>query len=378
MLPPLNLSIMSNSHGVNTPTGYDENGNLIYETNYINGKDASREANQQMLTNAVNMRMAWQENQWNLEQWNRENEYNSPSSKLQRLKDAGLNPAFYDLEGVANASQLTSANLANQQSPQYIPPSQTFGNIMGGISSAIDSSLAPGKLAVEAMKTDAEIKKLQTSAGVDRATVDQIAETLKLTRKQAEEIDSKIRLNNATIDLTSQKVKESIQSVGESKTRAMLNETMDKYYFTKAKNESAATQKQLQLSDKQMEQIDSVIRKTAEETLLTGEKITSERLDQFAKDIELVYKEAGLQNQYDKDRASIIDICYGKLAPLYNFVWRTVANDDHNGVNDESHVVSKGVNKGAEAINRGTDASGNNQVGSFLKRANTSTSNPNL
>ena len=43
------------------------------------------------MTNRANERMQQQQNAWNLEQWNRNNEYNSPAAQLQRMKAAGLN-----------------------------------------------------------------------------------------------------------------------------------------------------------------------------------------------------------------------------------------------------------------------------------------------
>lgn len=53
------------------------------------------------MTNQANERMQQQQNAWNLEQWHRNNEYNSPSAQLQRMKAAGLNP---DLMYGQNAS----------------------------------------------------------------------------------------------------------------------------------------------------------------------------------------------------------------------------------------------------------------------------------
>lgn len=43
-------------------------------------------------TNAANLELAKYQNDWNLQQWNRENEYNSPLEQMKRLEAAGLNP----------------------------------------------------------------------------------------------------------------------------------------------------------------------------------------------------------------------------------------------------------------------------------------------
>ena len=44
------------------------------------------------MTNRANERMQQEQNKWNLEQWERNNEYNSPAAQMQRLKAAGINP----------------------------------------------------------------------------------------------------------------------------------------------------------------------------------------------------------------------------------------------------------------------------------------------
>lgn len=73
--------------------------------NYIGVKD----------TNKTNRELAENQNQWNLEQWSRENYYNRPINQLKRYQEAGLNPllAMADIEP-GQAPQLQSAPLANQ------------------------------------------------------------------------------------------------------------------------------------------------------------------------------------------------------------------------------------------------------------------------
>ena len=39
-----------------------------------------------------NLNLAKMQNQWNIDQWNRENDYNTPLAQGQRYKEAGLNP----------------------------------------------------------------------------------------------------------------------------------------------------------------------------------------------------------------------------------------------------------------------------------------------
>lgn len=87
----------------------------------------------------------WQEtmmdkqNAWNLEQWNRENEYNSPVAKAERLKQAGINPAF-GLGDANTAGSVTSASAGSSPTPQTTAPTLQSGagvsalDVIGGIS----------------------------------------------------------------------------------------------------------------------------------------------------------------------------------------------------------------------------------------------------
>lgn len=57
------------------------------------------------------------QNEWSLNMWNAQNEYNSPEQQLQRLRDAGLNPMFYGLDGTS-ADGLVSATNNGVTAPQ--------------------------------------------------------------------------------------------------------------------------------------------------------------------------------------------------------------------------------------------------------------------
>lgn len=86
-------------------------------------------------TNALNRELAYQQNEWNLQQWNRQNEYNSPSAQKQRYIDAGINP-YFALGNISSGNAegtLSSADLANQQpvtSPLQGQSGVIFGNAL--------------------------------------------------------------------------------------------------------------------------------------------------------------------------------------------------------------------------------------------------------
>lgn len=81
------------------------------------------------MTNQANERMQQQQNAWNLEQWNRNNEYNSPAAQLQRMKAAGLNPDLMygqNASGAAgnSASPATGTNPIPKQ-PFFLDPTMS-------------------------------------------------------------------------------------------------------------------------------------------------------------------------------------------------------------------------------------------------------------
>lgn len=94
-------------------------------------------------TNEANARLAQKQNDWNLEQWNRENAYNTPEQQRLRYEQAGINP-YFALGNIqsGNADSLMSVDLANQQ-PVTSDLQGQSGQIMGNaISRAVDSGVS--------------------------------------------------------------------------------------------------------------------------------------------------------------------------------------------------------------------------------------------
>lgn len=94
-------------------------------------------------TNEANARLAQRQNDWNLEQWNRENAYNTPEAQRARYEAAGINP-YFALGNIqsGNADSLMSADLANQQ-PVVSDLQGQSGQIMGNaISRAADTGVS--------------------------------------------------------------------------------------------------------------------------------------------------------------------------------------------------------------------------------------------
>lgn len=86
----------------------------------ILGSSAQRRSDRR--NNRANMRLAEYAYSKDLEMWNRQNQYNSPSSQMGRFKEAGLNPNLIYGQGTpGNATQLPQYQAPQYQSTPTVP-----------------------------------------------------------------------------------------------------------------------------------------------------------------------------------------------------------------------------------------------------------------
>ncbi len=120
-------------------------------------------AQSQQRANAMNMKIAKYQNAWNLEQWNRENEYNLPTAQMARLKAAGLNPNLVYGSGGASttAAQSPRAAAANYQAIDYGLDNQG--------QQAVNTYMAYQNFLLQKSHVDAQNNVLQAQADAVRA-----------------------------------------------------------------------------------------------------------------------------------------------------------------------------------------------------------------
>lgn len=120
------------------------------------------------------------QNIWNLEQWNRENEYNSASAQRERLEAAGLNPYLMMSGGSAgSASSLQSSEVGEGPTPTAEPVQQTpfYPNVdLSGVAEAINSYFVNQKISSETVGQNTQ-NRLDQIYG-DRAREASIASTI--------------------------------------------------------------------------------------------------------------------------------------------------------------------------------------------------------
>lgn len=98
---------------------------------------------QQRRQNKLNQEMAKYQNTLNLEQWNRENEYNTPVAQMQRLKDAGVNPRIWWSNG-SNSSA---------SSPTLSAPEQQYNAVGGQLAHSLSDAFGSAVNTVNQMNS---------------------------------------------------------------------------------------------------------------------------------------------------------------------------------------------------------------------------------
>ena len=102
-----------------------------------------------------NLMLAEKQNRWNLEQWQRNNDYNSPSAVMSRLREVGVNPHMYyskgnAMGGVSNAShEMTSGAPSSPVDTSGLLQQRTYGD-------AVQKAMEQSLLAASVRKTNAE------------------------------------------------------------------------------------------------------------------------------------------------------------------------------------------------------------------------------
>lgn len=83
--------------------------------NLFQSDAASKQREENEKNRQHNLMLAQMQNQWNVDQWNRENAYNNPSAVRQRLKAAGLNPDLMYSNGAGSMSAAQSPAMSAGQ-----------------------------------------------------------------------------------------------------------------------------------------------------------------------------------------------------------------------------------------------------------------------
>lgn len=147
-------------------------GTLAQNRNISKQIAAQKEENAKM--REYNLKLAKLQNQWNIDQWNRENEYNTPAAMMARLKSGGLNPDLMYQNGTsgltaASSPSMTAGAPATPQDFSALGQKRTVGDAMR---QGLQDSLVGAQ--IDVMKSEA--RKNNADAGGQEITNESLAE----------------------------------------------------------------------------------------------------------------------------------------------------------------------------------------------------------
>lgn len=160
--------------------------------NRKNRKFAKQQAEEQR---AYSTEMWEKQNIWNKDMWEATNEYNSPTEQMKRMRDAGLNPLYYGLDG-SSANGLEAAQPLGYEQAKSQPT-------VNPMSAAINGGTQVASMIKDLQLKDAQIDKLKEDTkgvGLDN----EFKEKTMSARVEAERLHNdltKEQVNNARQDL---------------------------------------------------------------------------------------------------------------------------------------------------------------------------------
>lgn len=180
-------------------------------------KQIAAQAAENQKMREYNLNLAKMQNQWNIDQWNRENEYNAPKAQMQRLAAAGLNPDLFYQNGVsgmtaASSPSMTTGAPATPQDMSALGQKKTVGQAMQeGLQGAmLGAQLDLLRSQIRKNDADAAGSEInnQTLGAMNEAELQQYADSHNLNKQQFENLKQTNLLLQQQVSLTTEQVKQ--------------------------------------------------------------------------------------------------------------------------------------------------------------------------
>lgn len=183
---------------------------------------AQQEENQK--NREYNLMLARTQNQWNIEQWQRENDYNSPTAQMSRFRAAGLNPnlIYGQSNPAASSPTLTSGAASSPTDMSAIGNKRNFGQAMQEM-----LNMEMQKAQIEAIKAGTEKTKEDTknvTASTEALTIDNLYRAIK--HQQDIKIgDMNLKIGDSTLKLNDNQLAQGV------KTLEIMDKTLEEYSY---------------------------------------------------------------------------------------------------------------------------------------------------
>lgn len=304
--------------------------------NKIVDKQIAAQREENRLNRYYNQMLARQQNEWNLQQWNRENAYNSPLAQMYRLRQAGLNPDLMYGQGTtgnsAGSPEMTSGAPSEPQDMASLLSKRSLGQTLSmSIEREQQRRMNEAQIkAIEANtnKTNAETTGINLDNFVKNGTKEYMIQIAGVNVTNAQKSG---QLTDAQRQAVYQGIEESKQKIDESKaTVDQIRALIDKLDFDKQQDAKRLILEEIKNNAEVRELYSRVNLNDSQTKLneneldelvatfyfrLTGLTLDNEekrgRIGVLAKEAEKLYTEIQRNNfdlQYDKDYKLIFDI----------------------------------------------------------------------
>ena len=300
-----------------------------------------------------NLMLAEKQNRWNLEQWQRNNDYNTPSAVMSRLREAGVNPHMYYSKGNAMGGVSTTSPEMTAGAPSS--PIDTSGLLQQRTyGDAVQRAMEQSLLAASVRKTNAEAGLVDQK----RETEEYNTDIFKSDAAFRDALNSSsLRLTGMEIELKGSQRKLTDGQVGMLRYEAaLLQKQMDKIDMENKQMEaniSLLSEQQKYIALKQVlesEHVEAMCKQLASQTALNYRQAQDIAATQAARILCLKVSAEKMQNEA---YSVAWDTKIKHLELDLNsdmFEWRKTMEKAHD-VADLTATVSQEINRWTETVN---------------------------
>lgn len=210
-------------------------------------------------TNAQNVELAQLQHQWDIDMWNMQNAYNSPSAQMQRFRQAGLNPSLMYGSGTGIMNESAPAAVAPNMAGMLKTPQlhSLMQNLDFGGSSLLQSA--------------SDVALTDSQARLNNAQASQIEDKLPHEVQVLKDTSAQLRAEIASINQSVQESSRRIQSMdfddqlkAAQKVRIEFQSRLDSMNFDLARQEFEQNVKEsrsrIRLNDAQRSNFEAITR----------------------------------------------------------------------------------------------------------------------
>lgn len=223
---------------------------------------------------------------WNLEQWARNNEYNSPANQALRLRNAGFNPAAIMNGNSYESAPVQTSPVTAPSSPSFTAPSvapQNFDFVGQAAQAAVDVYGRYQQAKGLAIDNDTRVQRNMLELNERQQSLANAITSGKLSKQSLKA--AKLEYHQNLVRLNMLKFDESRQNIAAQQSDEMFNATMQKFKDEHDAAELATVTQQLmnslaiRLDARQERELQSVLERTKGEMELmrkNGQKVDGE------------------------------------------------------------------------------------------------------